>query len=233
MYSKLAKYFKESPNKNKRNHKIDTITIHCTAGQMSIERLGEMFSKESRKASSNYGIGKNGEIGCFMHDEYRSWCSSSPSNDNRALTIEVSSDSYHPYNVTRKVYLSLIDLLTDLCIIHKIPKLLWINDKSKIGHIKEANMTVHRWFSNKACPGDYLMSQMWQITNDVNFRLNNQSRYKPTVNLASQKPIKKTNKEIAKEVIAGKWDNGNTRKQKLQNAGYNPQEIQREVNRLL
>ena len=38
---------------------------------------------------------------------------------------------------------------------------------------------------------------------------------------------------IAKEVIAGKWGNGNDRKKKLESAGYNYNEVQKEVNRLL
>ena len=38
---------------------------------------------------------------------------------------------------------------------------------------------------------------------------------------------------IAKEVIQGKWDNGDIRKQKLEEAGYNYVEIQEKVNELL
>jgi hypothetical protein len=44
---------------------------------------------------------------------------------------------------------------------------------------------------------------------------------------------KKSVTEIAKEVINGKWGNGETRKKKLEKAGYNYKEVQKEVNRLL
>lgn len=44
---------------------------------------------------------------------------------------------------------------------------------------------------------------------------------------------KKTNAEIAKEVIAGKWGNGTARKKNLEAAGYNYAEIQKEVNKQL
>lgn len=44
---------------------------------------------------------------------------------------------------------------------------------------------------------------------------------------------KKSNKEIAKEVIAGKWGNGEDRKKKLIKAGYDYNTIQKEVNKLL
>lgn len=44
---------------------------------------------------------------------------------------------------------------------------------------------------------------------------------------------KKTNKQIAKEVIAGKWGNGETRKAKLKKAGYDYKEVQKAVNKLM
>lgn len=47
------------------------------------------------------------------------------------------------------------------------------------------------------------------------------------------KPQEKSIDEIAKEVIAGKWDNGATRKQMLRAAGLNPDVVQKRVNELL
>ena len=44
---------------------------------------------------------------------------------------------------------------------------------------------------------------------------------------------KKSNTEIAKEVISGKWGNGTDRVKRLSAAGYNPNEVQRKVNELL
>ena len=46
-------------------------------------------------------------------------------------------------------------------------------------------------------------------------------------------PKKKTNEQIAKEVVAGKWGTGNARKCALEKAGYNYKEIQTLVNKLL
>ena len=58
------------------------------------KRIGEIFLPESRQASSNYGIGYDGEIGLYVEEKNRSWCTSSRSNDQRAITIEVASDRY-------------------------------------------------------------------------------------------------------------------------------------------
>lgn len=170
--SKLVSYTRISPNKTSpRNHKIDTITIHCVVGQCSVETLGNVFAPTSRKASSNYGIGYDGKIGMYVEEKDRSWCSSSSSNDNRAITIEVASDTTHPYKVNDKAYAALLDLLTDICQRNGIKELLWKGDKSLIGQIDKQNMTVHRWFANKACPGDYLYNRHGEIAAEVNRRL--------------------------------------------------------------
>lgn len=170
--SPLVSYTKISPNKTSpRNHSIDTITIHCVVGQCSVETLGDIFAPVSRQASSNYGIGKDGKIGMYVEEKDRSWCSSNAANDNRAITIEVASDTTHPYAVTKKAYKSLIDLLVDICKRNGIKELKWKGDPSLIGQIDKQNMTVHRWFANKSCPGDYLYKRHGEIASAVNARL--------------------------------------------------------------
>lgn len=183
--SKLVDYTKISPNKTSpRNHKIDTITIHCVVGQCSVETLGNVFAPTSRRASSNYGIGYDGRIGMYVEEKDRSWCSSSASNDNRAITIEVASDTKHPYKVRDAAYKALIDLCTDICKRNDIKELKWKADKSLIGKVEQQNMTVHRWFANKACPGDYLYNLHGQIAAEVNARLGVVSDTTPDTNAA-------------------------------------------------
>lgn len=167
--SSLVNYTKISPNKTSpRNHAIDTITIHCVVGQCTVETLGETFAKKSRKASSNYGIGLDGKIGLYVDESDRSWCSSNAANDNRAITIEVASDTTPPYAVNKKAMESLIKLVADICKRNGIKKLLWKGDKSLVGQIDKQNMTVHRWFANKECPGEYLYNKHSYIANEVN-----------------------------------------------------------------
>ena len=92
-----------SPNRNSpRNHKIDTISIHCVVGQMGVEALCHEFSRESKGASCNYGIGYDGRIGTVVDEEDRSWCTSSGENDNRAITIECASDAFYPYAINAR-----------------------------------------------------------------------------------------------------------------------------------
>ena len=107
----------------------------------------------------------------YVEEKDRSWCSSNAANDNRAITIEVASDKTHPYAVKDVVYQSLINLLVDICKRNDIKELKWQGDKSLVGQVDKQNMTVHRWFANKACPGDYLYSRHGQIAEEVNNRL--------------------------------------------------------------
>lgn len=169
--SPLISYTKISPHRDSpRSHKIDTITIHCVVGQCDVEPLGELF--QTKAASSNYGIGRDGRIAMYVEEKDRSYCSSSAANDNRAITIECASDTTEPFAVNEKVYAALIDLLTDICKRNDIKKLLWRADKSLVGQTDKQNMTVHRWFhSGKSCPGTYLYERMGQIADDVNKRL--------------------------------------------------------------
>ena len=172
--STLATYTRISPNKTSpRNHKIDTITIHCMAGNLTVERCGEGFAKRIRMASSNYGIGSDGRIGLYVEEKDRSWCSSNKANDMRAVTIEVANDggAATGWHVSDAAMTSLIALVTDICRRNGIKQLLWKGDKNLIGQVDKQNMTVHRWFKNKACPGDYLYGKHAYIAAEVNKRL--------------------------------------------------------------
>lgn len=172
--SPLICYTKISPNRNSpRNHVIDTITIHCMAGNCSIETCGEVFYPTSRGASSNYGIGSDGRIAMYVEEKDRSWCTSSKSNDNRAITIEVANDGGADtgWHVSDAAYKSLINLCVDICKRNNIKELKWKGDKSLIGQVDKQNMTVHRWFAAKDCPGDYLYNLHGQIAAEVNARL--------------------------------------------------------------
>lgn len=168
--SSLVAYTKLSPNCTKpRNHAIDTITIHCTAGQCTAENLGNIFVNPSRKASSNYGVDKDGRIGLYVDECNRSWCTSNRDNDNRAITIEVSSDNVDPYKVTDAALKSLVVLVADICKRNGIKKLVWSTNKNdRVNHLNGCNMTVHRDYAAKACPGEYLYGKHGWIAFEVN-----------------------------------------------------------------
>ena len=179
--SPLANYTLISPNKNSpRNHKIDTITIHCFVAQVTAKRGCEVFQPTSKKASCNYVVGYDGSIGLCVDEGDRSWCTSSGVNDHRAITIEVASDNKEPYAVTEKAYAAMLDLVTDICKRNGIKKLVWSTNKNeRMNHLNGCNMTVHRDYANKSCPGTYLYSRHGEIAAEVNKRLGATDTAKP------------------------------------------------------
>lgn len=283
--SSLVSYTKLSPNHSgQRTHSIDRITPHCVVGQCSVETLGSIFYPTSRQASCQYGIGSDGRIGMYVEEKNRSWCSSSNANDQRAITIECASDTTEPYAMNSKVYDALIKLCVDICKHNGKKKLIWLGDKDKTLNYNpksdEMVITVHRWFANKSCPGNWLYARLGDLATKVTAQLagTTTTPETPTATLyrvrktwsdsKTQKGafkvlsnakkcaddnagysvfdekgnvvytgkntvVKKTVTELAKEVIAGKWGNGQDRKNRLTAAGYDYTAVQNKVNELL
>lgn len=174
--SSLVSYTKLSPNHSgQRTHSIDRITPHCVVGQCSVETLGSIFLPASKQASCNYGIGVDGRVGMYVEEKNRSWCSSSNANDQRSVTIECASDTTEPYAFKDVVYQKLITLCTDICRRNGKSKLLWLGDKDKTLSYEpkpdEMVLTVHRWFANKSCPGNWMYARMGDLAEKVTAQL--------------------------------------------------------------
>ena len=170
--SPLVAYTKLSPNHSgQRTHSIDRITPHCVVGQISAESICDCFTSTDRQASCNYGIGTDGWVSLCVEEKNRSWCSSSRENDQRAITIECASDTSAPYAMNSKVYDSLVKLCTDICQRNGKKKLIWLADKTKtLNYTPQSDemvLTVHRWFANKSCPGDWLYSRLGDLAAKV------------------------------------------------------------------
>lgn len=169
----------KSPNHSgKRTHSIDRITPHCVVGQLLAESIGGCFPA-GRNASCNYGIGKDGRVCLIVDEANRSWCTSSNANDQRAITIECASDRSEPYAMTDAVYEKLIVLCVDICKRNGKKKLLWFADKNKSLNyspkVDEMVLTVHRWFANKSCPGNWLYARLGDVAKRVTAQLSDES----------------------------------------------------------
>lgn len=164
--SSLVSYTQISPNRNSpRNQPITKITIHHMAGVMSVEQFGNLVANPARQMSANYAIGNDGRIGLFCPEGDRSWCSSSPWNDNRSITIEVSNDVYgEPWSISNKAYESLIKLCVDICKRNGIKKLEFTGDRN-------GSLTYHYMFSPTAClpvnRTELLTPNGWKLLSDI------------------------------------------------------------------
>lgn len=223
--SSLVSYTKLSPNHSgQRTHSIDRITPHCVVGQLSAESICGCFISPSRQASCNYGIGTDGKIALCVEEKNRSWCSSSNANDQRAVTIECASDLKDPYAMNDKVYASLVNLCVDICKRNGKKKLLWLGDKDKTLNYSpksdEMVLTVHRWFANKSCPGDWLYARLGNLATEVTKKLGGTSTTTPST------PAKETLYRVRKTWADSKSQLGaykvldNAKKKADENPGY-------------
>lgn len=196
--------------------KIEKIAIHHMAGILTAKQCGGIFQNGSRKASSNYGIGKDADVGLYVDEANTSYCNSNWDSNCKSVTIETSNSSLGgDYPVSDAVLNKLIELVADIAKRNNLGKL-----------VKGQNLVWHRMYAATTCPGNYLLSKMDYIAEQAN-KINGQSTSAPeTTN-------KKSNEEIANEVIAGKWGNGDARKTALTNAGYDFSVIQSIVNEKL
>lgn len=219
--SPFISYTKLSPNNSgNRTHSIDRISPHCVVGQVSVEILGNMFANPSRKTSSNYGIGADGRVGMYVEEKNRSWCTSSNDNDQRAVTIECASDATAPYAFNDVVYNRLIELCVDICKRNGKSKLIWINDKTKAlsyePKLDEMLITVHRWFANKSCPGDWLYSKLGNVADEVTKRLS-------SGNNSNEENSNSSSKKVLYKVQCGafsKRENAESLQKRLKSSGF-------------
>lgn len=177
--SPLVTYTNLTKNKTtgRKGKNIDTITIHCFVGQVTAKRGCDYFAETDRQCSSNYVVGKDGDIGLSVEEKNRAWTTggsytvngeTGSMNDYHAVTIEVACEPKHPYEVTPAAYNALIKLVADIAKRNGMGKLIWKDDKSLVGKPEQQNMTIHAWFANKSCPGKYLHDRLGDIATKAN-----------------------------------------------------------------
>ena len=160
---------------------IDRLTVHCVVGQLPALQVAKMFTPQ-RKASANYIIGKDGEIVRNVPELYRAWTSGTGnkkgSNDMRAITIEVASDTAKTYAFNNKAYSGLIELVTDICKRYN-KHLVWIPNKQEalnyVCSSDEMLITLHRWFQAVECPGDWFIEHIPNFVETVNKNIVNET----------------------------------------------------------
>ncbi len=209
--------------KGRNGNKICKFTPHIMAGILTGKQCAvNIFQKPNRIASANYCIGNDGDIVCNVYEEDRAYTSSSRSNDNQAITVEVSNCEYGgDWKISDAAWNSLVKLAVDVC---RRYGFRLVYDGTPNG-----SLTRHNMFANTSCPGKYLQSRFQELADTVNAQLDGESTPTP----APTPSVSKSNEELANEVIAGKWGNGDDRKNRLTSAGYNYSAVQSIVNQKL
>ena len=145
----------------RRGYKICKITVLHLAGSLTGKQCGNIFANPNRNASSNYGIGYDGDIGCYVDEENRAWTSSNRENDCQAITIEVANSlNGHPWPISEASWNSLVNLCVDIC---KRYGFRLTYDGTKNG-----SLTRHDMFTNTNCPGPTLGARFPELAETVN-----------------------------------------------------------------
>lgn len=229
--SSLVNYKLLSPNHSgTRTRAIDRITPHMVVGQCTVESLGQVFLPVSRQASSNYGVGYDGRIGLYVEEKNRSWCSSSSANDQRAITIEIASDTFYPYTIKSAAANSVIKLMADICKRNGKDTLVWKGSKeaslaySDNGQkSNEMLITFHKWFGSTNCPGAYIENHISEWVAEVNKLLKGTSTSTtPTVTLFAE----------AQKMIANNI-NGQARINQAKADGFDSTKVQAQIDLML
>lgn len=178
MYSALCSKIIESPyHSGKRKGVVNKFVPHCYVGQVTIERGGAGFQNrpKGKEASCNYLIGVDGRIAGIVDEDNRSWCTSSAQCDNYAITAECASDNVKHYAFNKEVFESLIKLCVDVCRRYHKTKLVFIADKTAAKAYKpaydEMQLTYHRFYANKSCPGEWFISHTDEFVARVNAQI--------------------------------------------------------------
>ena len=193
-------------SKGRSGRKIEQICLHHMAGRLTAEQCGRIFQAKGRYGSSHYGVGYDGSIANYVDEEDTAWTNSNWDSNCKSITIEIS-DNDNSWYVNDTTLNAVIKLVADIAKRRGLGTL-----------VPGKNLTWHSMFTNTTCPGDYLRSKMQYIADEAN-KINN------------SEPIKeKTTEELAREVIEGKYGNGEDRKNAL---GDRYAEVQARVNEIL
>ena len=192
--------------KGRSGRNIEAITLHHMAGRLTAEQCGRIFQAKGRYGSSHYGVGCDGSIANYVDEEDTAWTNSNWDSNCKSITIEIS-DNDNSWYVNDITLNAVIKLVADIAKRRGLGTLL-----------PGKNLTWHSMFTSTTCPGDYLRSKMQYIADEAN-------------KINYEEPIKeKTTEELAQEVIAGKYGNGEDRKNAL---GDRYAEVQARVNEIL
>lgn len=159
--SKLTDAWLPVPGKSysPRAYPVTRVTVHHIAGDPTIEGLQDVFLVPGRQASSNYGVGSDGRIGCYVAEEDGAWTSSSWDNDNRAITIEVADADTVNWIPSDSAYKATVALCADICNRYGITP-TYTGDTG-------GTFTEHMMFAATGCPGPWWHAHMPQFINDV------------------------------------------------------------------
>lgn len=198
---------------------VDKIVIHHAAST-SFDSIGQVFANPNRGASAHYGVGRHNNVDQYVPENKTAYhCGNYPVNQ-RSIGIEnVNSAGAPSWEVAPETKNTLVELCAD--IVRRNPSI----GRLEYGRNLHGHKEVASPSKPTACPVTLIsfLPELAQRVNDIVF--GGGSSPAPT-----PQPGKKSNDQIADEVLAGQWGNNPERRERLIAAGYDYAAIQNIVN---
>ena len=226
-YPKVAGVRDNGFGGSRNGQSINGVVIHHVAGTNG---LNYVANKNARTSHPTYHIANSGAVTGIVNPERRPY-STGGAPDPNAVAFEIDNSST---GGNWPVSPAAIESLIDVIVYHasQSPRAGkgFAKNKPSVAQ-SEFFIAWHSQYKATACPGPFIMSQLDYIVDECNKRASAVAP-KPATPKPS-KPAKPSIDSIAREVIAGKWGSGATRKQLLANAGYDSATVQAMVNAIL
>lgn len=203
----------------RQGNAISEIVIHHAAST-SFDSIGQTFAQPGRGASAHYAVGRNNNVDIMVAEGNIAWHCANWYHNSRSIGIEnVNSSGAPNWEVAGETKNTLVELCADM--VRRNPSIgALVPGKNLFGHkqVADANRPT-------ACPVT-LINFLQELANRVNAAVSGQT----APNNPSPAPGKKSNEQVANEVLAGLWGNGDDRRSRLSAAGYDYGTIQSIVN---
>jgi N-acetylmuramoyl-L-alanine amidase len=203
----------------RQGNAISEIIIHHAAGTY-FDAIANTFKNPARDASAHYAVGRNNNVDIMVAEGNIAWHCGNWWHNSRSIGIENVNSSGDPsWDVANETKNTLVELCAD--IVRRNPSIgKLVPGKNLFGHKQVADAS-----RPTACPVT-LIAFLQPLADRVNAMVSGQ----PAPSTPSQPSGRKSNEQIAAEVLVGLWGNGDDRRSRLQAAGYDYSAIQNIVN---
>lgn len=205
---------------------IQFIVLHHNAANLTVEGCWQVW--QSRQASAHIQIEENGRTGQLVWDADTAWHAGNWYANTHSIGIEHADKFVDGQWVLTEATLDAgAHVVAAYCKYYKLGKPEWMK-----------NVFPHSHFSATACPASLQGSQNAEYMRRAQAyyeQMNGGPAVAPIADKPSSNTVagRKSNDEIAQEVVNGDWGNDPERSQKLTAAGYDAAAIQSLVNQKL
>jgi hypothetical protein len=206
-------------------HRKTMVTIHHNGGRLSHEGVLNVW--KTRPASAHFDVDGLGEVAQYVEMNEYAWATGSTNGNQQSISIEMCNESVGgTWKVSETTWRSAARLTG------------WIFAKVIGTRPSDSNVVPHHFWKSTECAGSYMdgvFTQFISVAQQAyDFFVAGGSSPTPFPSPGGvPTPARKTNEQLAQEVLNGAWGNGDERRRRLTEAGYNYDAVQTVVNQRL